>query len=147
MPRNKLLLIEDDRDYRLILRHMIGRIYDIVEAGTLAAGLSMLSFANAHCLLLDLNLPDSSPDYTVQLARAQRLEVPIVAVSYDSRPETIATAIHAGADGFLVKGRDDLRAGEIVKAISQAVVQRGILNSLDRIRGETQFLCREAAIA
>jgi len=145
MPRNKILLIDDDRDYCLIVRHLIGNVYDIAEAASLAVGLSLLPLVQAHCLLVDLSLPDSSPVHTVHMVRMHEPAAPLIAISCDGRPETIATAIHAGADGFMVKGRDDLRGGEIVKAVSQAVTQRGILNSLDRIRGETKFLCREVA--
>lgn len=138
----ELLIIEDDTDYSLLLSRKLSRVYSLTPAVTLAAGIALARVEPFHCLLLDLKLPDSPPIHTVHRARAALPELPIVVVTGDPDPLWIAKAIHAGADGYWIKGRDDQDVGRMVLSIGKAVTQRSILNRLDDVRGQTEVVER-----
>jgi DNA-binding response OmpR family regulator len=149
--RNKLLLVEDDHDYELIVRHLIGRIYDIVSVERMTDAIEKIrddrrdACPTFHCALLDLTLPDSPPELTVSTLRSVCRVLPIVVVSGNENPAIISAAHHAGADDYLVKGYDDKDAGALIKSISMAVIQRATLLTLDRAKSETEFLRRTYA--
>ncbi len=55
----KILIIDDEQDYCLIMRHYFeSKQYEVLIANTLSSGLDMLSSQKPDILILDNNLPD-----------------------------------------------------------------------------------------
>lgn len=125
--RNKILVIEDHavvRESLLLLLDL--RLPDLVlrEAGTLAAGLRMLSGEpDINLLLLDLDLPDSRGMATLVRAREAAPRVPVVVLSAADSRDNVLSAIDHGAAGFVSKTVD---AQALLRAV-QWVVDGGVI--------------------
>ena len=104
-----ILLIEDNPDDMLLLKHMLQGLdqwpHVICEATRLVDGLTILRARRPELVLLDLDLPDARG--LEALTQVQRLapEVPIVVVTGDGYgDETVAVAaLRAGAEDYLRK--------------------------------------------
>jgi len=58
--RRTILVVDDDQDFRSMVRHALEDEYEIVEAGHPTAALSLALEKSPDCILLDLDLPDVS---------------------------------------------------------------------------------------
>lgn len=143
--KEKVLMIEDDADYRVILNERLSEYFEVVEAATLAAGVQQALGQDFFCILLDLNLPDSKwPDTFNTFAQITRAAAVII-VSGSQDPEMIGASIRQGAAGYLVKGRDDRSGDYMFHAICRAVLHKKTELGLDQaaqIAHETTVLTR-----
>lgn len=122
--KQKLLLIDDDADYRLAIGRLLEHHFEVVEAETLSQGIHLALGAEFFCILLDLALPDSQwPDTFRRFAEITRAPSVIVVSGRDD-PELVASSIRAGAAGYLMKGRDDVDADRLLSAIKRAVLHK-----------------------
>lgn len=121
----KALLIEDNPgDARLIkeLLSEAGTVFDLSHAGRLDEGLMLLAVKPFDVLLLDLNLPDSNGLETVRKVRSQTSSIPIVILTGLDDESTGVSAIHEGAQDYLVKGQIDARL--IARAVRYAIERK-----------------------
>lgn len=133
----KVLLIEDNADYRLIIRRLLASYFDVDEAETLAQGIQLALGVPYYCILLDLGLPDSHWPETLKRFAEITKSPSIVIVSQHDDPNTIAQSIRDGAAGYLVKGRDDDNGVNMVMAIRRAVAFKRTESGLEEV---TQIL-------
>lgn len=107
MPRhNPLLIVDDNAATRYSMRRVLERHgYAVVEAGTGAEGLSLLTLETFSAVILDVNLPDMSGFDIVRHLRgetAMRL-LPVIHVSAASiETGDLITGLDAGADAYLI---------------------------------------------
>ena len=104
-----ICVIEDDGDQRnLLVRHLRGWGYTVVEAATGAAGLRLIYKHRPRVLICDVVLPDLNG---LQVCRHVRADPTldgtyvVLATAYD-RPERKYRALNAGADEYLEKPYD-----------------------------------------
>ena len=116
---SRLIIVADDHPlFREALKAAVARLdrsVAFVEADTVAA---MLAAAEANpgadLLLLDLNMPGAHGFNALAHVRGSRPELPVVVVSADDDPQTIASSLRFGAQGFIPKSTE---AGQIGRAI------------------------------
>jgi phosphoserine phosphatase RsbU/P len=119
----KVLLIEDDPDDYQILRRMLqkarGARFELHCAPTLAEGIQELESGAFDVVLLDLALPDSKGLETFYNLHAQFSGTPIIVLSGLDDENVAITAVHAGAQDYLVKGQIDTQL--LTRAIIYAI--------------------------
>lgn len=113
----KVLLVEDcSTDAELAVRALCSRnasgetSFDVEVATTLREAQRRLA-SNAHydLLLCDLSLPDGSGLELLMHVRAHRLPLSVVVLSGTGDEVSVVTALHSGADDYLVKTEDYLQ--------------------------------------
>ncbi|MCH7940197.1 MAG: GAF domain-containing protein, partial [Candidatus Marinimicrobia bacterium] len=127
----KLLVIEDDPVYlKLLRRTLVDAVLDagtspgfeVVTAGNLRDGISLLARNNTDAVLLDLFLPDSQGQDTFRQLYSQAPYVPIIVMSSLDDQNTAIESVKAGAQDYLVKGQV---AGDLlVRAIRYAIQRK-----------------------
>jgi DNA-binding NtrC family response regulator len=108
----KILLVEDEDDYRKMAEYMLGKIEEKVEIETvasLASAFECLRRGGINLILLDLNLPDSKGLDTVHQMLKKAGNIPIVVFTVIDDVDLAVAAVHAGAQDYLVKGDYDFR--------------------------------------
>ena len=131
---DRLLLIEDNTTQARMIEAMLkaaGSAYELVHVGTLAEGKQFLHDYRVACVLLDLTLPDASGLEGLISLRRVSSEAPIIVVTADDDESRGISAVQAGAQDYLVKGRMN---GENLK--------RAVLYAIERQRGEFQLTHR-----
>lgn len=58
MVKLKILIIDDEIDYCMIMKNFFRKVYDVSLAFTLREGLALIDSLNPDLLFLDNNLPD-----------------------------------------------------------------------------------------
>lgn len=111
----RLLLVDDDRRYRLACRHALeksGHDFAIVEAETAEAGLRLARDQPFDCIVLDHCLPDfDGLEFLSDLAEPTgEPPVPVVMLTCANDASVAVRAIKLGAADFVVKdaARDSL---------------------------------------
>lgn len=123
----KLLLIDDHPLFRDGLSMLItyrlslpGGALQVLQAGDLTQAAAVLAeHPDVGLALLDLSLPpDCHGVRTLERWRAMAPDIPVVVLSGDDRPDTIISAIDAGASGFIPK---TVQAGVMQEALSRVL--------------------------
>lgn len=101
----KILMIDDSAELRRVLRMAFASMrseYQMLEAGSLAAGRALLESEQPDLLVLDAELPDGSG---FDFCREVRMEsdIPILLSSGLAAKERIVEGYGAGCNDYLVK--------------------------------------------
>ncbi|MBI4425147.1 MAG: response regulator [Elusimicrobia bacterium] len=110
MPgKPKLLIVEDERDYRELLEGILRKAgYAVVSAHNGAQALERLASERPALILLDLNLPDTDGYALCRRIRgdAEFGRIPIIMVTVQSDTSSIAQGLRLGADDYVAKPFD-----------------------------------------
>jgi CheY-like chemotaxis protein len=123
-----LLLVEDDRADALLVEELIADgIADIrvVWAQSMAHAERELAAARPDCVLLDLHLPDANGIDALDRIAQRDSTVPIVVLTGLNDEYFGASAVAAGAQDYLVKGR-----------VEPEMLRRALLYAIERKRAE-----------
>jgi serine phosphatase RsbU (regulator of sigma subunit) len=123
-----LLLVEDDRADAVLVEDLIAdAVADIrvVWAQSMAHAERELASARPDCVLLDLNLPDASGMDALDRIAKRDATVPIVVLTGLNDEYFGASAVAAGAQDYLVKGR-----------VEPEMLRRALLYAIERKRAE-----------
>jgi PAS domain S-box-containing protein len=135
----RVLLVEDDADDVLLCRDAIAHgdlPCRLSITGTLGEAIEWLDREGADVALVDLSLPDAA-ELDAVTALAQRfIHLPIVVLTGLRDEQTVARALHAGAEDYLVKG-----------PASRDTIARAVRYAIERKRGEQTRRARDAAEA
>ena len=141
-----LLLVEDDRADAVLVEDLIAdAVADIrvVWAQSMAHAERELASARPDCVLLDLHLPDANGMDALDRIAKRDATVPIVVLTGLNDEYFGASAVAAGAQDYLVKGR-----------VEPEMLRRALLYAIERKRAEliaadlhaTQLRARENAL-
>lgn len=141
-----LLLVEDDRADAVLVEDLIADAVDDIRvtwAQSMAHAERELASARPDCVLLDLNLPDASGIDALNRIAKRDATVPIVVLTGLNDENFGASAVAAGAQDYLVKGR-----------VEPEMLRRALLYAIERKRVEiiaadlhaTQLRARENAL-
>jgi len=141
-----LLLVEDDRADAVLVEELIAdAVADIrvVWAQSMAHAERELEAARPDCVLLDLHLPDASGMDALDRIAKLDATVPVVVLTGLNDEYFGASAVAAGAQDYLVKGR-----------VEPEMLRRALLYAIERKRAEliaadlhaTQVRARENAL-
>jgi len=101
----RVLVVDDSADLRSLVRRMLERRYEVLEAAGTAAALRAIESDEPDGVLLDLNLGAREPDGFAFLGRVRELDpyLPVVVLSAYDDSETVVQAMRAGAVHFVSK--------------------------------------------
>ena len=103
----KLLVVDDDRPLRDVLRRALGLAgYEVVLAGGGAEALSQVSSDAPDAVVLDVGLPDIDGLDVCRLLRREGNRVPILMLTARDAISDRIDGLDAGADDYLVKPFD-----------------------------------------
>ncbi len=123
-----LLLVEDDRADAVLVEDLIaGAVADIRVrwAQSMAQAERELASARPDCVLLDLHLPDASGMDALDRVAKRDATVPIIVLTGLNDEYFGASAVAAGAQDYLVKGR-----------VEPEMLRRALLYAIERKRAE-----------
>jgi len=104
VPRNKVLLVEDDRGIRFGIRNFLaGRDFDVDEADTLKQGEEIFKQSRPDIVILDYSLPDGNALEVLPRLKASDPSIPIVILTGHGSIDLAVRAIKEGAEQFLTK--------------------------------------------
>ncbi|CAM3502334.1 SpoIIE family protein phosphatase [Mycobacterium frederiksbergense] len=126
--RLSLLLVEDDRADALLVEELIADAdgeFDFVWSQTVSEAARSLTEQRPDCILLDLNLPDSTGMDAVHRLGGLDNTIPIIVLTgYNDEPFGVS-AVSSGAQDYLVKGR-----------VEPDTLRRAVLYAIERKRAE-----------
>src|SRR4029450_8030339 len=120
-----LVLADDHRVFAEGLGVMLDAQDDLAVLGVAHDSHQAIELAARHeptVLLLDAHMPGPDLATTLRAVRASSPGTKVLMLSADTRPETIAEALEAGADGFLAK---DASSRQVAGAIRTLVEGKG----------------------
>lgn len=101
-PVETVLIIEDDRAYcELVERQLASDGFCVRSAGTMQDGLNVLHNEHPDAVVLDLGLPDSPVNESVE--RVKRCTDSAIIVVLSGNPDAAHDCISKSASGFLHK--------------------------------------------
>ena len=104
MPRNKVLLVEDDRGIRFGIRNFLtGRDFAVDEADTLKQGEESYKQNRPDIVILDYSLPDGNALEVLPRLKAADSSIPVVILTGHGSIDLAVRAIKEGAEQFLTK--------------------------------------------
>ncbi len=136
-----LLLVEDDLDdlhfLRMMLQKATGVRFQLEPAKNLSEALARLARGGIEVILLDLKLPETTGMDTFQAVKEGAHDIPIIVLSGFDDEKLALSAVHAGAEDYLVKGRVDsqLLTRAVVYAIERSESRKALLKAEERYRG------------
>ena len=123
-----LLLVEDDRGDAVLVEELIAdgvADIEVVWAQSMEHAERAMASARPDCVLLDLNLPDASGIDALDRIAKRDATVPIVVLTGLNDDSFGASAVAAGAQDYLVKGR-----------VEPEMLRRALLYAIERKRAE-----------
>jgi two-component system, chemotaxis family, chemotaxis protein CheY len=104
LSRPRLFLCDDNAGYRALSRIVLQESHEVVgEARDGREAIELAPAAAPDILLLDLNMPRLGGMAALPRLRALLPEAKIVILTTGRSPDERREALHAGADGFIVK--------------------------------------------
>lgn len=127
----KILLVEDEPDYRKMTEYMLKKMEETVElsqAPNLASAIEQYKQGGYDIILLDLNLPDSKGFDTVSSMVKEAASTPIVVLTVTNDKTIGVRAVEAGCQDYLIKGEYDSRL--LHQTIRHAIARMARKNQL-----------------
>ena len=108
MPDNgrpRVLIVDDDEEFRLVLETMLGRKYDVSSLENGDGLMEELSTARPDVLILDVMMPGKSGFDLCREVRAQPAlaNLPILFLTASSTDADFVRNVEAGGSGYLTK--------------------------------------------
>ncbi|MBI5245023.1 MAG: response regulator [Elusimicrobia bacterium] len=109
--RKRILIVDDDADLRRGLVLLLGREYEILEAGDGPSCQRVLAETSPHILLLDVAMPGMTGIEVLRSARAIGVVIPVLMLTAQADLELARQALDLGANAYITKPFDfgDLR--------------------------------------
>ncbi|MCF6734247.1 response regulator transcription factor [Blastococcus sp. KM273129] len=140
----RVLVVDDHSIVRTGLAHLLGTAADVVCVGTEAhgrAGLAAVAALRPDVLLLDLSMPVLDGVEVIRALRAAGDPVRILVLTSFADADLVLAAVHAGADGYLLKQSEAETVLDGVRAVvrGDAPVDPAVARSLlSEVRGRAQ---------
>src|SRR5437899_8817982 len=126
MPRDKVLIIEDEIAIREVIRQFLeARGYEVMETGT-CAGAERLWRAGPDIAVLDYSLPDGNALQLLPRLKSLDSSIPVIILTGHGSIDLAVEAIKLGAEQFLTKPTE--------LATLALVIQRGLENQRNRLK-------------
>jgi len=104
VARNKILVVDDDAEFRsLICNYLGGKGYEVETAGTCAEGERAWRTAEPDAVVLDYELPDGNAMELLPRLKSIDPTVPIIILTGHGSIDLAVDAVKLGAEHFLTK--------------------------------------------
>jgi len=138
----RAFLIEDNKDDVFLIRRCLtsstNMQIDMDVADTLASALKRLREGTYDVILSDLSLPDSSGMDTFDKVHAANPDVPIIILTGLDDDKAALSAVHQGAQDYLVKSSINDR--NLIRVIRYSIERQSLLVQLEHSRNEIKTL-------
>lgn len=144
----RILLIEDNEDDVCLIRDALTERtqagFSLIWADRLRTGLERLKEDPVDAVVLDLSLPDSQGQTTLEKVRRHRPGMPIVVLTGLDDEALAVQAVRQGAQDYLVKNRldSDSLARSLRYAVERARIENELRQSTEQLRALTGHLER-----
>ena len=120
MDKNKVLVVDDESYIRLLVRSILGRDYDVVEAENGEEVVKLARTEGPSLILMDIMMPKMDGVGACSLLKADSVtkDIPVVMVSARGDKLDQDYAMQMGADGYITKPFMSQELLEIVVACS-----------------------------
>ncbi|GER93206.1 sigma-54-dependent Fis family transcriptional regulator [hot springs metagenome] len=116
---NKVLIVEDSKTTRLILRRMLEKeAYAIYEAANGIEAINIFSKDKPDVVILDLNMPGMDGIQTINEIKKIDASIPVIVVTSQGDMSTAVETMKLGAYDFLVK---PVEAGKLIVTVKRAI--------------------------
>ena len=122
MKSIRVIVVEDDKEIRSLLEHILNSESDIEVVRSFTTGDNFLkSWENIECdvVMMDINMPGKSGIECVALAKAMKPQVQFLMSTVFENTAYIFQALCAGATGYLIK---NTTADKIIEAVREIAV-------------------------
>lgn len=128
--RRKLLVIDDEPDTVMLLKHILLREgFDVAGAANGKEALTKLNEVHPSLILLDMMMPEMDGWQTID--KVQEIsDVPIIILSAMNQTDSIIRALQMGADDYITK---PFNQAEVVARIGSVLRRAGSRKKIDRI--------------
>ncbi|HRF97212.1 MAG TPA: response regulator, partial [Aggregatilineales bacterium] len=129
----KVLVIDDDRSYQILITHMLSRgdVNYIVEyMPTYEAGLEAINRGEHQIYLIDYDLGQISGIQLMREAKTKGLKAPVIMMTGQVREGVDMEAIKAGATDYIDKA--DLKPATLQRAIHYALERDRVAKERER---------------
>jgi len=116
----KVLLIDDNEDFRVALKHLLTPNFEVIEAGNGELALEMLTTEFPDMAIVDLDMPKMNGIEFSRRAKRENPGMPIVMVTAYSQFYSSKEVIAAGIDAFLQKPIEGEKLMEVISQLQQA---------------------------
>lgn len=102
----KVLSIEDSKEVQVLIGLALNDKFELDFADDYASGITKIFNNHYDCILIDINLPDSSGFNILSQVIASEKQSqmpPLIFLSSEDSENTIAKALYEGADDYIVK--------------------------------------------
>ena len=147
--RGSILLVEDDRAFRLVAEAaLVSEGFEVRAAGTLAQARAALNEATPDVVILDRRLPDGDGIEFLKEQRSDSTAAPLfVVITAYGDVENAVEALRTGAWDYLVK---PIQLTDLVVKLGKALQARGLKDRLELARstaaGPPRIASRSAAM-
>ncbi|MEW6720899.1 MAG: sigma-54 dependent transcriptional regulator [Thermodesulfobacteriota bacterium] len=122
--KGSILIAEDDRNLRRILRAMLTREgYEVSEATDGAAAAAFLAEHRVDALVTDIRMPKMDGLELFRLCRERHVALPVILVTAFGRIEDAVEAMRAGAFDYISKPFDE---AELLRVVGNAVAHSAV---------------------
>ena len=124
---NRILLVEDDQNFGIILRdYLIINNYDVIHAKNGMEGFEKFKKNDFDLCILDVMMPYKDGFTLAKEIKEKNPDVPIIFLTAKSLKEDVLTGYKVGADDYLKKPFDS----EVLLMKINAIISRNIRTSL-----------------
>lgn len=130
MKKIRLLIVDDDEDYRVLLRDILkdsDLSFEIDEVDSSNSALAKLEENQYDCVIIDYLIPGVSGLEVMKVARGLKIKTPFILFSAYGHPELAEELIKHGAADFISK--DELNLDNLQYKIND-VVSKELLNEI-----------------
>ncbi|NII09944.1 sigma-54 dependent transcriptional regulator [Oleiagrimonas sp. C23AA] len=107
MSKQRVLVVDDERDIRELLTITLGRMdLDVDAAANVSEARQLLGTRHYELCFTDMRLPDGSGQELIELIAEQHPETPVAMITAYGNVEAAVTALKAGAFDFVSKPVD-----------------------------------------
>ena len=121
MSQIRVLLVDDHTLFRKGLAELLeqrGAIHIAGIAGNGDAAMKLLKQSEPDVVITDLNMPPHGGLALLRQMRAEGWRMPVLVLTVSDAEEDLASALSAGAQGYLLK---DMEPDDVVDAVQRAV--------------------------
>lgn len=135
-PIYRILLIEDDPEFALLLLHFLQddsspEEWYCTHVTDIASAVKAIETGNFNAILLDLNLPDSSGEETFLSVQAHAPETPIIMLTVTEDEALAIRSVRAGAQDYQIKGQ--VTHHSLRRAIRYAIERQETVAQLQKL--------------
>lgn len=143
LPSNfvNVLIIDDDLEYAEMLQDVFSKIevgqFKSTHIDRLTKAMSYLEREKPDVILLDLSLPDSSPQDTFFTIHDKIPHIPIVVVTGHTDRSLAINAVREGAQDYIIKG--DFDFNQLARAMLYAIERHQARSLLEQLSFEDEL--------